>query len=128
MGVSKNGGTPKWMVYNGKPYFLMDDLGVPHYFWKHPYEKHSSQIFTLLLGGCQPNLQLFSMHEEVSRCQVLSNPIETYDRQLGSFGVKIKLFDTTTYSSIQTQQCHFRPYSNNFVVLWPVNLTLRYPT
>jgi len=20
MGVSKNGGTPKWMVYNGKPY------------------------------------------------------------------------------------------------------------
>ena len=29
MGVSKNRGTPKWMVYNGKPYFLMDDLGVP---------------------------------------------------------------------------------------------------
>ena len=29
MGVSKNSDTPKWMVYNGKPYFLMDDLGVP---------------------------------------------------------------------------------------------------
>ena len=28
MGVSKNRGTPKWMVYNGKPY-SMDDLGVP---------------------------------------------------------------------------------------------------
>ena len=28
MGVSKNPGIPKWMVYNGKPYFLMDDLGV----------------------------------------------------------------------------------------------------
>ena len=27
MGVSKNRGTPKWMVYNGKLYFLMDDLG-----------------------------------------------------------------------------------------------------
>ena len=28
--VSKNwSGPPKWMVYNGKPYFLMDDLGVP---------------------------------------------------------------------------------------------------
>ena len=28
MGVSKNRGTPKWMVkINGKPYFLMDDLG-----------------------------------------------------------------------------------------------------
>ena len=22
---------------NGKPYFLMDDLGVPLFFWKHPY-------------------------------------------------------------------------------------------
>ena len=28
MGVSKNSGTPKWMVYNGNPY-KMDDLGVP---------------------------------------------------------------------------------------------------
>ena len=27
MGVSKNSGTPKWMVYNGNP--IMDDLGVP---------------------------------------------------------------------------------------------------
>ena len=26
---------PKWMVYNGTPYFLMDDLGMP-FFWKHP--------------------------------------------------------------------------------------------
>jgi len=38
------GGTPKigvgpqkWMVYDGKPYFLMDDLGETHYFWKHPH-------------------------------------------------------------------------------------------
>ena len=30
MDVSKNRGTPKWMVYNGKPYSIkMDDLGVP---------------------------------------------------------------------------------------------------
>ncbi len=28
MGVSKNRFTPKWMIYNGKPYFLMDDLEV----------------------------------------------------------------------------------------------------
>ena len=28
MGAAKNRGTPKWMVkINGKPYFLMDDLG-----------------------------------------------------------------------------------------------------
>ena len=29
LGVSKNRDTPKWMVYNGKPYVQMDDLGVP---------------------------------------------------------------------------------------------------
>ena len=28
MDVSKNRGTPKFMVYNGKPLFWMDDLGV----------------------------------------------------------------------------------------------------
>ena len=27
--ISKNRGTPKWMIYNGKPYEQMDDLGVP---------------------------------------------------------------------------------------------------
>ena len=27
MGVSKNRGTPKWMVDSGKPYEQMDDLG-----------------------------------------------------------------------------------------------------
>ena len=26
---SKNRDTPKWIVYNGKPYQEMDDLGVP---------------------------------------------------------------------------------------------------
>ena len=35
VGVSKKRDTPKWMVYEGKPYFLMDDLGY-HYFQKHP--------------------------------------------------------------------------------------------
>ena len=29
VGVSKNRGTPKWMVYDGKPPIKMDDLGVP---------------------------------------------------------------------------------------------------
>ena len=33
MGVSKNRGTQKWMIYNGKAYFLMDDLeGKPTIF------------------------------------------------------------------------------------------------
>ncbi len=27
MGVSKNSGTPKWMVYDGKPYLKWDDSG-----------------------------------------------------------------------------------------------------
>ena len=35
MGVSKNGGTPKWMVYKGKPLLKWMIWGYP-YFWKHP--------------------------------------------------------------------------------------------
>ena len=35
MGVSKNSGTPKCMVYNGKP-FKLDNLGY-HHLRKHPY-------------------------------------------------------------------------------------------
>ena len=40
MGVSKNRGSPKWMVkIVENPYFLMDDLGgKPHYFRKHPHD------------------------------------------------------------------------------------------
>ena len=29
---------------NGKPYFLMDDLGVFPYFWKHPCTKPLKEI------------------------------------------------------------------------------------
>ncbi len=36
MAVSKNRGTPKWMVHNGKPYYNGMIWGY-HYFWKHPY-------------------------------------------------------------------------------------------
>ena len=36
MGVSKNRGIPKWMVYDGKPYVLMDDLGGPPLFLETP--------------------------------------------------------------------------------------------
>ena len=39
MGVEpKIGGglPPKWMVYNGKPYEQMDDLGVPLFLVQHP--------------------------------------------------------------------------------------------
>ena len=36
MGVSKNWGTPKWMLYKGKHPIRIDDLGGNPYFWKHP--------------------------------------------------------------------------------------------
>ena len=37
-GFLKIGVPQKWMVYNGNPYFLMDDSGgKPHQFRKHPY-------------------------------------------------------------------------------------------
>ena len=43
MGVSQNRGTPKWMVYNGKPFNKMDDLRVPYFWRKHPYDVQDVQ-------------------------------------------------------------------------------------
>ena len=37
IGVSKNRGTPKWMVYNGLKTLLKWMIWGYHYFWKHPY-------------------------------------------------------------------------------------------
>ena len=66
MGVSKNSGTPKWMVYNGKPEKNGWCGGYEyHYFRKHPYipiqethisnagkfGSHSSTRNTRLVGG-----------------------------------------------------------------------------
>ena len=46
LGVSKNRGTPKWMVYNGKP---GDDLGVPLF----SETSISKKPNTSDLGGCE---------------------------------------------------------------------------
>ena len=43
---------------NGKPYLLMDDLGVFPYFWKHPhrYSKHMPCLSALFLATwCFPH-------------------------------------------------------------------------
>ena len=47
MDVSKNRGTPKWMVYNGNP-IKMDDLGVPP-FKETPISQKSFEVSILLL-------------------------------------------------------------------------------
>ena len=53
LGVSINGGTPKWMVYTGKNPIKMGDLGVP------PFQETST--------GCSIVMQLFDWkyHEDV---------------------------------------------------------------
>ena len=53
MGVSKNSGTPKCMVYNGKP-FKMDNLGY-HHLRKHPYPWFGSHVPGQCLSN-PPNL------------------------------------------------------------------------
>ena len=58
MGVAKNCGTPKWMVYSGKPYEQMDDLGGNPYFWKHLYD-----IFTYMKGTREPGNQSIHLHD-----------------------------------------------------------------
>ena len=47
MGVSKNRGTPKWMVYNGKPYFLMDDLGGKPTIFRNTHRTHMKLQYLL---------------------------------------------------------------------------------
>ena len=46
VGVSNNRGTPKWMVYSGKSYFSMDDLGPPLFLVQHPclYVTHKHSL------------------------------------------------------------------------------------
>ena len=46
LGVSKNRGTPKWMVYNGKHYenMKMDDLGENHLFLETPQSCHCNSF------------------------------------------------------------------------------------
>ena len=63
MGVSKNRGTPKWMVKicenHGKPYFLMDDLGrKPPYFWKPPIFLYCF-FLKWVMAVCEPDPFIF---------------------------------------------------------------------
>ena len=53
MGISKNRGTPKWMVDNGKPYEQMDDLGVPLFL-----ETPTSSKFSCVDGNPEFELNL----------------------------------------------------------------------
>ena len=53
MGVSKNRGTPNWMVYNGNP-IKMDDLGVP-LFSETPILSLESRSVTPALGNSRPD-------------------------------------------------------------------------
>ena len=50
MGVSKNRGTPKWMVYDGKTLLKWMIWGYP-YFWKHPYGYMISAAWAGTLPG-----------------------------------------------------------------------------
>ena len=56
MGVSKNRDTPKWMVYNGKPY-QNGSFGGYHYFRKHPNPSFCCNPFFWCL-----RLQVFREH------------------------------------------------------------------
>ena len=47
MGVSKNRGTPKWMVKIMENPIKMDDLGGYHYFQKHSYTNSDSHSMSL---------------------------------------------------------------------------------
>ncbi len=62
MGVSKNRGTPKWMVYNimenWTPLLKWMIWGYP-YFWKHPHGKWHNSNFTPPEKGIQKGLWMW---------------------------------------------------------------------
>ena len=57
MGVSKNRGTPKWMVYDGKALLKWMIWGY-HYFWKHPHQESQKLTKYRALAGCSPTSQV----------------------------------------------------------------------
>ena len=80
MDVSKNRGTAKWMVYNGKPYEQMDDLGGKPIFLETPISWSPGTMMSTaepggmstggvpvnpddLLGGSSQDLVPFQMAE-----------------------------------------------------------------
>ena len=64
MGVSKNRGTPKWMVYNGKRKTLLKGvIWGYHYFRKHPYESKGVCVFLTRLSKKTPRRQVVDFGE-----------------------------------------------------------------
>ena len=53
IGVSKNNGIPKWMVYNGKPYEQMDDLGG----FNPRFSSETSHIFHWMASNQETTFQ-----------------------------------------------------------------------
>ena len=86
MGVSKNGGTPKWMVYNGKPYYNGMIWGY-HHFRKHP---HVQAIFDLWLSLTKWFPRLNSPRVEETRPHNQPAAIVSLRRSNGTRPMKLK--------------------------------------
>ena len=68
-GVSKNKGTPKWMVYNGKPLLKWMIWGYP-YFWTHPYT--DCRCFAIVSGQSwdpEGSCQVSGCQATTARCR-----------------------------------------------------------
>ena len=61
MGVSKNKGTPKWMVYNGKT-LLKWMIWGDHYFWKPPTSVSCSWLVVFHFPDDQPSSEWRKKH------------------------------------------------------------------
>ena len=79
MDVSKNRGTPKWMVYNGKPYYIKWMIWRAHpYFRKHPHG-------TIGINGVSDSFEQFH-----SRMSAIELPEVFHDPWVGSMGENSK--------------------------------------
>ena len=82
MGISKNRGTPKWMVYNGKPIKWMI-WGYP-YFRKHPNVSPKIPCFLLKMSGHFPCFFLGS-HTSPAWSPLLWSPLGMHRRMPQGF-------------------------------------------
>ena len=99
MGGSKNRGTPKWMVYNGKPWKTLSkwiiwiDLGVPLFSETSRQFSHGTYLLTNSKTH-HPNAR--SMYGELITPRFLptfTNPINYLSRRyIDSLGILLKIF------------------------------------
>ena len=93
LGVSKNRGTPKWMVYNGKTLLKWIDLGVPLFFetpiW---FSSQYANVFLFYYKPIFPKLETYFGHKQPVDLMNWRGWRRIYDIYQGMLELHIELY------------------------------------